>query len=425
MTDYSNISKYIGEKNWNDCITHDSGQFAANGGGKSSLYLSQPGQGKSTLLCYSAQMCRCLHVTKVDFIRDLLAKNDMSQYTGKVFLETSVWRVRDMDSCANLISQNWWNSFRGRMGPTKDCYFWVHERDIPNIIFYSYNHKRQEVCIKNMPQPLPYKDVEDLMRRLKFGAVNVVLEPQTYSLSPSLIQRLREKKMDIREDIERERELEKARRSKAPGRKSKRTVKTSYEDREVSPSYFWFDFIHAARRMNKYRHMMITIDEVDDVMEPRSEGDVWKLIDMLAGDWKDLRRSNISTNLAAHETDFIDWRIMKRIDYFLWMAGASVHNAYSMLKIQNLVSDLPIGSFIIEKRKMDFGLNTFEKIPLVQPSTRVDGLKGDTFNLTPKVGERLMKQYEEAWSIVSKDEGSVPIAETADQGVIRTSEIEV
>lgn len=425
MTDYSNISKYIGEKNWNDCITHDSGQFAANGGGKSSLFLSQAGQGKSTLLCYSSQMSRCLHVTKIDFIRDLLAKNDLSVYSGKIFLETEAWRVRDMDSCANIISQNWWNSFKGRMGPVKDFYLWVHEKDFADIIFYSYNHKRQEMCVKNLPMPMMYHDTEDLMRRLKQGAINAILEPQTYVLSPTLIQRLREKKMDISEDMERDRELEKAKRSKTPGRKSLKSVKTSYENREVSPSYFWFDFIHTARRMNKYRHLKINLDEVDDVMEPRSEGDVWKLIDMLAGDWKDLRKANISTTLATHETDFLDWRIMKRIDYFVWMAGASVHNAYSMLKIQNLVSDLPIGTFIIEKRKIDFGLNTFEKIPLGQPALRVDGLKGEPFNLSPKVGDRIMKQYEDIWSIVSKDEGSVPIAETADQGVIRTSQIEV
>jgi hypothetical protein len=229
--------------------------------------------------------------------------------------------------------------------------------------------------------------------------------------------------MDVSEDMERERELEKAKRSKTPGRKSAKSVKTSYENREVSPSYFWFDFIHTARRMNKYRHLKINLDEVDDVMEPRSEGDVWKLIDMLAGDWKDLRKANISTNLATHETDFLDWRIMKRVDYFIWMAGASVHNAYSMLKIQNLVSDLPIGTFIIEKRKIDFGLNTFEKIPMGQPALRVDGLKGEPFNLAPKVGDRLMKQYEDAWSVVTKDEGSVPVAETADQGVKKTGEV--
>jgi hypothetical protein len=422
--DYSNISKYIGEKNWNDSITHDSGQFAANGGGKSSLHLSQPGQGKSTLLCYEAQMSKCLHVSKIDFIKDLLAKNDLSPYAGKIFLETVLWRIRDLDSCPNIIAQNWWNSFKGRMGATKEFHLWVHERDINKVLFYSYNHKRQEICIKNLPAPHVYKDSQDLMKRLRWGCVNAILEPQSYTLSPTLIQRLREKKMDISEDAERDEEYKKAVKSKTPGRKSKKSTKTSYENREVSPSYFWFDMIHTARKMNKYRHLHFILDEIDDVFEPRSEGDVWKLIDMVAGDWKDLRKANISTSLATHETDFIDWRILKRIDYFYWMAGASVHNSYSMLKIQNLVSDLPIGTFLVERRKMDFGINTFEKIPLGQPAMRVDGLKGETFNIPPKACERILKQYEESWSVVTKDEGSVPLAETVDDGITRTSEIE-
>jgi hypothetical protein len=399
MTDYSNISKSIGEKNWQDCITHDNGQFAQNGGGKSTLYLSQPGQGKSTLMCYAAQMSRSLHGSKLDFVKDLMHREPLDRYAGKVFQETVIWRARDMDSFANIIPQNWITSMKGSMGSTKDLHLWVHERD-KDIIFYSYNHKRQEITVQNLPPPIYYRDAEDILRRLKWGAINVVLEPQTYSLSPTLIQRLREKKMDISDEEERDQEWQKDQRKKTGHRKkTHRATQTSYEKREVSPSYFWFDLIHVAKRMNKYRHIMISIDEIDDVFEARSEGDVWKLIEMLANDWKDLRKSNISTNLSTHETDFIDWRILKRIDYFVWMAGASVHSAYSMLKLQNLVSDLPIGSFLIERRKMDFGFNTFGKIPLAQPAVRIDGLKGEDFNLSPSVSERLMRAYEDAWGI--------------------------
>jgi hypothetical protein len=328
----------------------------------------------------------------------------MDKYAGKVFQETVIWRARDMDSFANIIPQNWMTSMKGAMGSTKDLYLWVHNLD-KGIIFYSYNHKRQEIPVQNLPPPIYYKDAEDILRRLKWGAINVVLEPQTYSLSQTLIQRLREKKMDISEEEERDREWKKASREKTGHRKkSNRMTKTSYEKREVSPSYFWFDLIHVAKRMNKYRHIMISIDEIDDVFEARSEGDVWKLIEMLANDWKDLRKSNISMNLSTHETDFIDWRILKRIDYFIWMAGASVHNAYSMLKIQNLVSDLAIGSFLIERRKMDFGFNTFGKIPLAQPAVRIDGLKGEDFNLSPAVSDRLMKAYADAWGVRKAEE---------------------
>jgi len=397
MTNYDNISKSIGEKNWQDCITHDNGQFAQNGGGKSTLYLSQPGQGKSTLMCYAAQMCRCLHTSKGDFVKAVMQREDLSRFNGKVFLETVVWRARDMDSFGNIIPQNWYTSFKGSLGTVKDLHLWVHVDD-RDIIFYTYNHKRQEMCVKNLPQPRYYKDAEDLMAHLKWGAINVVLEPQSYKLSPTLIQRLREKKMDMSEAEDRDNERKRSMQGHKVGvKKISRNVKTAYERREVSPAYFWFEFIHIARIKAKNRHLLISIDEVDDVFEARSEGDVWKFIEILANDWKDLRKANISTNLSTHEVDFIDWRIMKRIDYFIWMAGASVSNSYTMLKVQPLVSDLPIGSFIIEKRKMDFGFNVFGKIPLSQPAVRIDGLKGEPFNLTPAIANRLMKQYEDVW----------------------------
>ena len=107
---------------------------------------------------------------------------------------------------------------------------------------------------------------------------------------------------------------------------------------------------------------MFCIDEWDDIAEARSEGDVWKLIDVLASDWKTLRKSNISAQLSTHQTDYVDWRILKRIDYFVWMKGATIHPAYSMITSQNIVSDLPMGLFLIEERKISFGRQPFDKL---------------------------------------------------------------
>jgi hypothetical protein len=404
MTDYSNISIPIGERNWQNSITHDNGQFAQDGGGKSTLYLGQPGKGKSTLMCHAAQMSRCMHNgSKIEFIGDLLAKNDLSKYSGKIYQETVIWRARDMDSFGNIIPENWQTSYKGAMGSTKDMYLWVHENDT-NVIFYSYNHKRQEIPVKGLPAPQFYTDAEDLIKRLHWGAINVVLEPQTYKLSQTLIQKLREKKMDINANDDRENERKKLQKSKASHvKKSTKALFTEYERREVSPSYFWFDLIHVAKSQNKDRHIMFSLDEVDDIFEARSEGDVWKLIEMLANDWKDLRKHNISTNLSTHEIDFIDWRILPRIDYIVWMTGARLH-ARSSIKVQSLVSNLPIGMFLIEQRGITFGQNTFGKIPLSQPAVRIDGLKGEDFNLTEGVARKLLQKYEELWCGTRSDD---------------------
>lgn len=385
MTDYSRISSKIGHRHWIDSVTHDDGQFAADGGGKSTASFSSPGKGKSTLMCYVAQSCRFLHGSKGDFVNDFSRHEDVSSY--KVFLETVIWRVRDFDAFSNIIAANWADSMRGHewSEAIKDLHLFVHKDD--SLLFYSLNHKKKPVPVRNLPLIERYEDSDDLMRKIHWGAINAVVEPQTYHLSRTLIQKLREKKMGISEAAERKDAEEANTRSNKKNppahRPRKNAALTGYEKREISPAYFWFDMIHTAMESNHLRHITFCIDEWDDIAEARSEGDVWKLIDVLAQDWKTLRKANISTHLSTHQTDYVDWRILKRIDYFIWMRGAVIHPSYSMINRQSIVSDLPMGMFIIESRMIDFGRENFGKIPYSQPAVRIDGLKGQRLALTP------------------------------------------
>ena len=406
MTDYSRISSKLGHKHWLCSIIHDDGQFASDGGGKSTTYLSSPGKGKSTLMAQSAQLSKYVHGGKMDFINPFVAGEDVSDF--KIFLETVIWRIRDFDALGNIIPENWANSFKNWTSPIKKLHLWVHEDD--DVVFYALNHKKQPIPVKNLPPIEYYKSADELMSRLHWGAINAILEPQTYKLSHMLIQKLREKRMDVnedteddetREDLNRKRKEERkkpfAKRERIPKKKrGGRGTASDYENREVSPAYFWFDMIHTAMEANKTKHIQFCIDEWDDIAEARSEGDVWKLIDVLASDWKTLRKSNISTHLSTHQTDYIDWRILKRIDYFIWMKGAIIHPTYSMINSQNIISDLPVGKFIIEEKKVSFGIEDFNKIPYSQPTLRIDGLKGQTLRLTADQANVIMRTMAEA-----------------------------
>ena len=78
------------------------------------------------------------------------------------------------------------------------------------------------------------------------------------------------------------------------------------------------------------------------------------------------------------------------------MKGATIHPAYSMITSQNIVSDLPMGLFLIEERKISFGRQPFDKIPYSQPTVRIDGMKGQPQQLAPSEVKMLLKELVEA-----------------------------
>lgn len=397
MTNYDLISGKTGLTHWISSYVHDNGQTASDGGGKSTLSLSAPGKGKSTLMCQNAELCMFTDDDKGPLIRAMVAKADLSEFTAHP--ETVIWRVRDFDSFPNIITENWLQSLKAwkldHCYQPKQFHLFVHIDD--DLVFYCYNRKNQAMPIPNLPPIERYVDVPDLMRKIHWGSINAVMEPQTYKLSPSLIQKLREKKMDINEETDRANATkERLKDRPAHVRKSVKTTLTKYDNMEVSPAYFWFDLIAGAMALNKMRHLTFSIDEWDDIAEARSEGDVWKLIDNLAANWKDLRKNNVSTHLSTHQTDYVDWRILKRIDYFIWMKGAQIHPSFSMLNRQSIVSDLPIGRMIIEQRMISFGKVEFDKIPRSHPAARIDGLKGNDLRLTGKEVQYITRDVVEA-----------------------------
>jgi hypothetical protein len=372
---YGHISKYKGRKNWAEANIHDDGMVQSAGGGKSTLSLGMMGVGKSTLGCYSAQECMYLNNESKKKLVEQIASAEPGDIidTGKCHPETVIWRGRESDSFSNILPENWKKNLemKGVYKPVKNVHLFVHEYD--ELVFYQYpNH--EPIAVEHLPVIERYESAADIMHKLHWGEINVVYEPQTYVLSNELVQRLKERKMDnhvllVKEDT-------KKKPKKDPKEPKKEKQKNSYANKEVKSAYFWFDIFLVCRMMNKQRHIQIMVDEWDDVVEARPEGDAWKLAEDLANGWKDLRRANISTHLSTHQTDFVDWRILKRIDYLVWMRGSTVHPNYSCIKRQSIVSNLPMGQYIIETRTIDFGIMEFDKIANKQTDVRVDGLKG-------------------------------------------------
>ena len=382
MSLYDKISKTIGRLNWQYNIFHDDGNVESDGGGKSCMYLSPPGKGKSTLMAQAAQFTRSvIGDSKKSLISHMNSGKSVSNFV--VEPETVIWRIREFDNFGALIPQNWIKSYPGWNVELKPLHLFVHELDNP--LFYSIV-KNQHVTPYNLPPLERYHDAQDLMSKLHWNAVNAVLEPQTYRLSPNLIFALQKHKMDDDPNLPQDEHEEQH------NKKKKKKKGVDYAKKFVDPAYFWYDLLDIGYRTNNRRHLTFFIDEFHDVAEADCEGDAWKLTSILATKtYPQFRKNNVSLHLSTHQMSFVDYRIAKRIEYINWFRGAKIAPGHSMINLQALLSNLEIGQLITEETNIQFGIMTFDKINNAPPQIYVQGLMGQNAALPQADIDRLME----------------------------------
>jgi hypothetical protein len=373
---FDRVSRSKGAENWFNAIVHDDGNSFI--GGQSLCAFGAPGAGKTTLMLHAAQECCYMKSGgKAPFVHALVA-NEGQADASNTYLETVIYRVRDLDGLPNIFPEHWKKNLEltGLSGnPVKECVIFVHEDDIADVVFFSFD-KHQAREIPCMPEIIPYHDTTDIMGKLRRGAINAVLEPQHYRLSDILIRRLQERKMEEIDENPDDGEIHPTTVKDRKTSRHQRKQREDYKKKAVGSSVFWFDMILACKLQNKRKFVTIHIDEFDDVTQARNEGLLWALCECLSSDFKDLRKAGVSLLLSTHQFSYIDWRIIRRLNYVVLMRGAEVNKNYSMVDVQRLISDLPQGRFICENRKISFGLCGFNKIANKQHELRIEGLRG-------------------------------------------------
>lgn len=409
MSILDKVSKKIGLQNWQYNIFHDDGNRESDGGGKSCAYLSPPGKGKSTLMVQAEQSVRCvLGDSKKGYVAHMNAGKSLDGYD--VEPETVIHRIREFDNFNVLFPENWMRSNPNWNVSCKPVHIFVHEKDNP--VFYCY--KNDAVCAPlNMPPIERYSNAKELISKIHWNHINAVLEPQTYRLSENLIFALKKHKMDDDDSQIPEGEndddeelpevalsphppaVKKTKRYGKPQGDRKKKPSVNYARKFVDPAYFWYDMFDMAYRSNNRRHITFFIDEFHDVAEADCEGDAWKLISILATKtYPQFRKNNVSLHLSTHQLSFIDYRIVKRIEYINWFRGAKISPGNSMIERQQLLSQLEMGQVITEERDIQFGVMTFDKNHNAPPQVYVEGLMGQNRALTDKQTEQLLQKQE-------------------------------
>ncbi len=322
------ISAEIGAQLWQQLILHDDGvdgspirsMVSAPKGGKSAMIFGEMGSGKTTLLQQIAEQAR--HYDQ----RSKQIKNEMVVYRGMQF---------DNWNCLLPgFAAHWW-------GNPKPFCLHVHQED--DLRFFTQHYEDQ---IPLGVEITPYSDCADLFSHLCDG-INVIYEPQQYTLSPGLVKRLKAKKLQ--------------------------KVSDDDDDRgyvAVPPAVWWFEFLEYLLSNKGNKFCTVILDEADEIFPSNSAGDLWHLIDWFKNELRHMRKNNASLIAAGHDPNLLDYRIIGRMQYSVWLPGSIPHKKSSVWKTST--RHLTLGEGIIER--IEFGRFTFPRIAAQPPIVRVDGM---------------------------------------------------
>lgn len=375
-------------------ITEDSLK-ASGSGGVQSLILGSFGTGKSTLLLWIAQLARYMERGGRDsYISNIIHHGNLNGFKTKP--TTVLWRCRDMDNWILAIPENW--KERVPNVPSKKVAVFVHKDDYEAVSFFMFDKKGKPAPVPNMPAIQPYASADELISIIKEGAINIVLEPQTYRLSKRLADLVSQAKsryvgaLDTpdsdKDDID-ETPVKRGR-----GRPVKPKVVEDYSEYSVKSGFFWVDVVAAAMSGGN-RPIMFIWDEADDFLSAASADVGWWAIQVLTEMQRDFRKANISVVLTSHGWNLLHDSVYKRCTHRIYFPGVR-SGKNTMVRQTAIISGLLKGQFIAEKKDEFFGLGKFSRIPNPMQA-KIDGLKNTFTALSPEQKAEIRAAYERMW----------------------------
>ena len=392
--DYSQFSAKIGRKLTNEILITDPSDSELSAGGTQTVIIGSFGTGKSTLMAQFAEYSDSTGGSKLPLMHARMYQDHEKLKKLRSLPTTVIYRLRDSDIWPVLEPRNWSERYPEGFWTPKDIMLFIHEKDALRIIFYTYDRVHHPIPVPNMPPINTYKDAPDLISKLKIGAINMVLEPQHYTLSDNLIDYIR----IIRSEEQPSETLKPFTPSgKRPvGRPRKKREPRDYSVVAIKPAAFWFDVINALKSGFHGQSIQGIFDEADDFLSATSSDTMWWLIYDFSEKYRDLRKNNISTVVSTHSWDMLFYAIPKRASYRIMLPGTLATPKFTMIRRTDVFSQLPHGKYIIEKSFKEFGIDSFGRIP--RPiMCKIEGLRGDFKGLTIEQVKTINAEYEKMW----------------------------
>lgn len=345
---------------------------AAHGG--IGTFISGPrGGGKTTLLCQLTQGCLHYPITVHD-----------RAFTKKMYRETCAYRIRKYDYWNTFFPSYWEQAFPG----WKPKPVVLHQ-----YVGNDYTFKTDEAgTVRELDlsecEIIPYEDTTELiMNNLKKGAINLICEPNEYMIPSDVVKAISLRKLqfklnptkDEEEDDVVKREVgtkfgaPKNDQLTSPQRK---ITKKTYKPQPAPSPIWWYEFVSKVLELKpQHDFLSLFLDEFQEIAPMYSRAEVFHLVGWLVNTTFDQRRMNVSMYVVSHDTTLIDYRIKKRMEYFIYMPGARPDGDNSLVW-QTLTAALVKGEYVIEKPGQRYGIDEFDRFENQPPVVVCDGMQG-------------------------------------------------
>jgi hypothetical protein len=170
--------------------------------------------------------------------------------------------------------------------------------------------------------------------------VNVVYEPMTYQIT-DVVKKMVRKRGTSRKDL--------------------------FDNVDVSPVIFWFEFFDWLVKHTDKIPITIIFDEADELFPVSPAGPRWYLNLWAKEKLGDFRKNNLSLVLAAHGHQDIDGRILVKITHKMYMKGCITPSASLIDRHAPIMMDK--GVYFIERDA--WGIAKFSRLDETVPQVRV------------------------------------------------------
>ena len=186
-----------------------------------------------------------------------------------------------------------------------------------------------------------YKDSRQLIKHILEGGINVWYPPMDYPTPDNILD-----DMDL-------------------------TKFTGQKKLFMRPAWMNFELIYTLMKYGYQKHITYFIDEIHEVLPANPSGIHWNLCEWYSRKVStELRRCHVSLFGTCHGLEMVDYRLPERTYWYIWTGMAFPKPKYSRV-YSGVVQNLTTGTCVIERRKVQFGIHCYDRIPNQSPKMTV------------------------------------------------------